>query len=70
MEYREDSRAPHEGSTEFISLDTHKGAGESSGSRPRNKTAALKSWKGLAVAVVTASVNNLTAFSLFSRCSS
>lgn len=62
MEYREDSRAPHEGATEFISLDTHKGAGESSGSLPGNKRAALKSWKGLAVTVVTASVHNLAAF--------
>lgn len=29
MEYREASRSPHEGTIEFISLDSHKGAGES-----------------------------------------
>lgn len=29
VEYREASRTPHEGTIEFISLDTHKGAGES-----------------------------------------
>lgn len=29
VEYREDSRTPHEGAIEFISLDAHKGAGPS-----------------------------------------
>lgn len=29
VEYREASRTPHEGTIEFISLDAHKGAGES-----------------------------------------
>ena len=29
MAQREGSRTPHEGTTEFISLDSHKGAGES-----------------------------------------
>lgn len=29
VEYREASRTPHEGTTEFISMDAHKGAGES-----------------------------------------
>lgn len=34
VEYREDSRTPHEGALEFISLDAHRGAGAS----PQNKT--------------------------------
>lgn len=29
VEYREHSKTPHEGAIEFISLDMHKGAGES-----------------------------------------
>lgn len=36
VEYREDSKTPHEGALEFISLDTHKGAGAPS----QNKTPA------------------------------
>lgn len=65
VEYREDSKSPHEGALEFISLDAHKGAGAPSQNKTRTRRHQLRNYENWAlVAAVTASVRRIDGDSL------